>query len=301
MPLRLLDLTVWVALAACAPASTRGQGEGGDARAAPPGSAGVVFPQLADGGPMMEALLTGPLRLDGACLYVGDLVVVWQPHHALVDSAGVLGVRDGRTGVEARVGDVVSLGGGAGGAPGRIGLGLRTPLPTSCGGAVWVAGVLGGIERVVVPAEWAPFTVDLPPDVRRDVEVRPAQRVSFSAPPGLRRVASDAVAALRSDDLSVTVTYESDREGRPYVASGEARRGVWAGRRYARVAEEPAGPGLPRTVYALFADGPVSVAGYAVPVWPRTLGLHATCRTAAACAAFDVVVRSVRVGPAPPD
>jgi len=103
---------------------------------------GVYFPQLKmHSWIVMNALGYGKLVLKNGYLYIGDVIIIWQPDYFLNNNNGTIEVlnRDGK--VVARVGANISMGGGGFSVSLEdINRMIKQPLPLDCPGPFWQQG-----------------------------------------------------------------------------------------------------------------------------------------------------------------
>jgi hypothetical protein len=111
---------------------------------------GLFLPQLrVRSTSFMAALLRGRLVAENGCLRVvqdgvdASFLIIWQPDYFLNDNLGKIEVLNRSGQVAARVGYMVSLGGG--GLPlSSFDSQLRAPLPAQCNGPYWLMGEVVG-------------------------------------------------------------------------------------------------------------------------------------------------------------
>jgi hypothetical protein len=107
---------------------------------------GLFLPQLrVRSTSFMAALLRGRLVAKDGCLRVvqdgvdASFLIIWQPDYFLNDNQGSIQVLNRSGKVAARMGDMVSLGGGGVPLSSFASL-LRAPLPAQCNGPYWLMG-----------------------------------------------------------------------------------------------------------------------------------------------------------------
>ena len=88
----------------------------------------------------LQALLTGVLVLDGACLRVGEKMIIWPKGFTLSSKGGVISVYNNENSLVSSVGDSIELSGGVTNDLSHLEGKLEGFKNGICVGPYWIAG-----------------------------------------------------------------------------------------------------------------------------------------------------------------